>query len=135
VRAVSLCIFFLSVSLGIWAMGQTGVFPETGVPGHSPEGVSAEIPNLDPFRAGVSALSGFIVGAVASRLLGADPLRVVGISLFGSFFWGAWSMGNDVLLWAEIPGFVRSVILVVYSIAFFLAIQQLCSGGSVKVYG
>jgi len=145
-RAMQICLFLLCISVGISTVHALDIFPDVGPQGSAAGDVNPanpeaheegepyeNVPNITNFLS-IGVLGGFIVSAIAARLLGADPLRVIGIGLFGGFFWGMWGTANSVLNWLNL-GPIQAVILMVYAITFFVAIQELCTQASHMVYG
>lgn len=138
-RAVEISLFFICISVGVSTVGALDIFPDVGPHGSSASDInpainpSEGVPSLSNFL-GIGILGGFVISAITARLLGADPLRVIGIGLFGAFFWGLWGTANSILSWFDL-GPLQAVILMVYAITFFIAIQELCSQTNITYFG
>lgn len=138
-RAVDICLFMVAISVGISVVGAAVPALEQGPQGHSPGEINPRgntdlnLPGLNVFVLGVGTLGGFIISALSARLMGADPLRVIGIGMFGGLFWGTWTSAQSILTWAEVPAYVSSTILMIYAITFFMAISEMSSGSSYSV--
>ena len=136
--AVKIALLLMFINVGIWVVGSMDWYTG-GVAGQNPEGINpAENPAAFPGDWSVADLLtaggfGALAGAAIAGLFGADPIRILGIGMFGGIFWTLWGNTADVLMnTMKVPNPFIMAFTLVYGVAFFLVAIQLMTGMSTE---